>query len=639
MPPRSRRPVRRPPPAPVPVAFPQQYRDALILLGTVLVTAALYANSLGNGFIDFDDPENIVDNYAIRDLSWTNLQHWFSTPLQFMYTPLVNLSYALDYQVGGLDPTVYHVTNLLLHLGNVVLVFLVFRLLTGRSFIAHLVAAGFAVHPVNVDAVSWIATRSSLLSSFFFLGALLLYLVYTRDGASARGGRWWWLAAAVPVFALATLSKSPAVVLPLVLLLADYYLRRPPSWRLLLEKLPFFAISLVIGLVGLHFRSDQTVPYHYSALEKAFLICSSLVAYLVKFVVPYPLAFAYRYPAQLPWYLYLAPLLLAGLVWAFYRLARDARAVTFGLAFFAITIVLSQAVLLIDNFRSNRYAYLPYLGLFLIAAVLLERLRGWAAGRVLLVAVPAGLALVFGVLTVQRNALWVDTVSILSDSIAHEPDVPFTYTNRGISEYKAGNDAAALADFETTLRLDHESQLAYYYRGLVKFGRQDYRGAIADYDQAIARSNVFSAAYSDRGRAKRELKDYQGALADYNTAISLNGYFADAFFNRGIVRHDLGDDNGAVADYSQTLAYSPDFPEAYNNRGSARLSLGDAAGALSDFDRAIALNANYADAWFNRGQTRIGQGDRGGACTDWRQAGQLGSAAATDLITKDCPAP
>ena len=617
-----------------------RFGDWYVLLAIVALAAVLYANSVGNGFIDFDDPENIVDNTSIRALDLANLQHWFSTPLQSMYTPLVSLSFALDYAVGGLHPGVYHGTNLLLHLVNVALVWFVVRLLTARRITPHLVAAGFAIHPVNVDAVAWIATRSSLLSSVFFLGALLLYLRY------ARGGRWWWLALAVPVFALATLSKSPAVVLPVVLVLADIYLRRRwRSWPVLLEKLPFLAISVVIGLVGLHFRSDQTIQYSYTAIDKLFLIGSSLLAYLVRFVLPYPLAFAYAYPAKhggaLPWHLYLAPLLLAGLVWALYRLTRDARAVTFGLGFFAVTLVLSQTVFLIDNFRSNRYAYLPYVGLFLIAALLLERAGAWAAGRsreLLLTggALLAAVALVWSVLTVARNALWEDTVTILSDSIAHEPDVQFAWNNRGIAEYKAGDHTSATRDLETALRLDPDYFLANYYLGRIAFDRGDYTAAIGQFDHAIGRSNVFAAAYNDRGRAKRELKDYQGALADYDRAISIDGWFADAYFNRGIVRHDLRDEAGAVDDYSRTLAYAPDFPEAYNNRGSARMAMGEAAAAAADFGRALQLRPDYADAWANRGQARLGQRDTAGACTDWQQASRLGSTAVAELLKEHC---
>jgi hypothetical protein len=316
-------------------------------------------------------PGNVIENVWIRDLNATTIGHYFSTPLQYMYTPLVSLSYAFDFQLGGLDPTAYHVTNLLLHLANTAAVFGVFSSLTRRAFVAHFVTVAFAIHPMNVDGVAWISTRSGLLATLFSLLALLAYIRYVDTQ------RRWYLGAASVSFLFATFSKSPAVVLPLVLFLVDYYRRRiewPPRpanlGRLLVEKLPFLAIAITMGIVALNFRIDTVNPYGYTILDRFFIVCAALVAYIGKLLFPFGLSFAHAYPpkngAFLPWYLYLAPVVLAVGTWLLVRVTRPRRIVVFGLSFFFITIILSQTVLLLDNFQANRYAYLPYLGLFLI---------------------------------------------------------------------------------------------------------------------------------------------------------------------------------------------------------------------------------------------------------------------------------
>jgi protein O-mannosyl-transferase len=598
--PRARRRTKAAPP-------PLGQRDAQLLAGTLMLTLIAYSVSLGNGFVDFDDPENVVENYSIRELSLANLGHYFSSPLQYMYTPLVSISYAIDYQIGELSPAMYHVTNLLLHLGNVVLVFFVFHALTQRTFVAHFMAAAFAIHPMNVDGVAWISTRSGLLATAFSLGSLLAYIHY------ARSGRWRHLAVSSALFLLATLSKSPAVVLPVVLFLIDYYLRRERRWRLVLEKLPFFAIAVIMGIVALNVRVDAVNPFGYTLIDRFFIVCSALVSYLASAVFPFGLSFAHAYPpkygAFLPWYLYLSPLVLALVAWGLLRLPRSRRIVVFGLLFFTVTILLSQTVLLIDNFKANRYAYLPYLGVFLIAAHVADRyLNGPPARRIpqlrtgVTIALVA-IAVVFSSVTLVRNRSWRDTATIMTDSIENEPGVAFVYNSRGISRYKAGDHAGAQADFDQTLALDPDFVLSFYYMGILKHSSGDYRGALADFDRVIARYPGFAAAYNERGRAKLALNDNIGALDDFSVALALDEYLANA----------------------------------YHYRGVAELASGSPEAALRDQDRAIELDSDHADAYHQRALARSRLGDKTGACADWDRARSLGNPEAATSFTENCP--
>lgn len=599
-----KRPARR---QPARDTAAEKRQNRLILWGILALALVVYVNSLGNGFVDFDDPENVAGNYVVHEFSTANVVHWFTRPLQFMYTPLVYLSYAVDHQIGGLDPTVYHVTNLALHLINVVLVFLVVHALTGNAFRSHFVAAAFAIHPVNVDGVAWVSTRSNLLATLFFLATMLFYLKYVSSRRALL------LVAASLFFLLATLSKSPAVVLPLTLFLIDYYRRRGLGWRLLIEKIPFLVIAAVMGVVGLMFRVDTVNPHDYGIVDRVAVVCTALLAYVAKLFLPVDLAFAYAYPTRdgghLPWYFHLAPLgllLIGALLW---RIRRSRRAIVFGLGFFLVNIVLSQTVLLIDNYHANRYAYLPYVGLFLVLAVLVE--RAWHAARrakvphlrPAIAVVLAGFVAFFSVLTVARNAAWENTNTIMSDAIAKEPAVAFPHNSRGIWRYEQGDYEGALKDFHNTLAVDPEFTLSYYYIGNVKYVQRDYAGALADYDRTLEVFWDFAEAYLGRGKTKIELRDFGGALADLNTAIQ----------------------------------YDPNLIEAYHFRGTAHNELGDSRAALADLDRAIELFPTYADAFYQRGVARSRLNDTPGACADWRTAGSLGSQPAT-LASSGCPA-
>jgi tetratricopeptide (TPR) repeat protein len=580
-----------------------------VRIGIVAVTLLVYARTLGNGFIDFDDPENIIDNFSIRDLTLANIGHYFTEPLQFMYTPLVTLSYAVDYQLWGLAPAGYHATNLALHLVNVVLVELVVFELTRRAFLSLAVTAAFAVHPMNVDGIAWVATRSNLLATAFSLGAILVYLRYSNAPSIRR------LAVSVALFVLAVFSKSAAVVLPVTLVLVDLYRGRSyvharrPVWRPILEKVPYLVVALAMGFVAIALRVDEVNPFSYTAVDRFFLICSAVVTYLAQLVVPADLAFARAYPAKtgawLPWYIYLAPVVLALVGAALWRLKSSRPLVLFGAGFFLVNVVLSQFVLLIDNYAASRYVYLPSVGLFLILADLAERGLRRADPAWLKPAVAAAVAvglLAFAVATIVRAGTWRDTVSIMSDSIRKEPGVAFVHNSRGIALYKAGDYDAALADFDATIELDPEFKLSLYYRGLIRHLRGDYAGALADFDVVVATYPGFAAAFDERGRTRVALKDTAGALADFTAAITLDPY----------------------------RVY------AYNNRGLVHLEAGDAAAAEADFTAAVGIDPGFADGYRNRAKARESRGDRAGACSDWTRAGELGHPEAPAALATDC---
>lgn len=572
----------------------EKRRNFWIVLAILALTILIYSNSLRNGFIYFDDPELVTDNLYIREISLSNFAHYFTTPVQFTYLPMGLISYAIDYQIGKLDPFIYHLDSLIVHLLTVVLVFWVFLSLTKKSSIAIFVTVLYAIHPVNVDNVDWVATRNNLLATFFYLGALLFYGFYIKKNFQIR-----YLILACLSFILSALSKSSSVVLPLTLFLWDYYHGRKWDQKLLIEKIPFFLVSLILGLLTLNIRTDVVPPVQYNLLDRFIIFCTALADYFVRLLFPLQLSMSYAYPAKngdwLPPYLYLTPLVLVLIVWGLYKLKVSRKMLIVGLLFFLINIALSQSVMLIDNFMANRYACLSYLGLFLILADFNERVfnapasdwqsklkMGWVA---LLVVFVVG----FSALTYNRNFVWKDTITLFDDVVQKQPNLAWVYSNRGIAKYTARDYDGALKDFNQSLVLDPNFTLSFYYRGVLSYVSENYQAALPDLDKAIANDPRFSDAYLQRGKTRMALNDNQGALADFDQALALNGYFPDIYLNRGMVKNNMGDYQGAIADLDAAISYDENNGTAFYMRAIAKSNLNDMTGACADAAHGIAL--------------------------------------------------
>ncbi len=220
----------------------QTWQLAPLVLLIVVVTAVPFLGSLDNDFVNWDDGVYVKNNRQIQDLTWPSVQEIFSAPLSRAYTPFTLLSLSLDHAIWGLDPFGYHLTNLLLHLANTLLVFLFIWRLTNHRLPSLVAALLFGVHPLHVESVVWITERKDVLSTLFFLTALLCYLRFRREQRSV------FYYVSLALFVIALLSKQMAITLPLVLLLCDFLVGRAWTRRVFVEKLPFFLLSLVFAL-------------------------------------------------------------------------------------------------------------------------------------------------------------------------------------------------------------------------------------------------------------------------------------------------------------------------------------------------------------------------------------------------------
>jgi tetratricopeptide (TPR) repeat protein len=553
--------------------------NALILALILVLTAAVFSNSLRNEFIDeLDDDIYVVNNAAVKDLSAAGLKTIFTTFVAGNYHPLTMLSYAVEYRLFGLNPRAYHRTNRLLHGLNTALVFALVWLLWRRRAAAVLAALLFAVHPMRVESVSWISERKDVLFALFYLAALLAYVSYVKD--RAKRGR---LAGTLILFLLSLLSKPTAVTLPVVLLLIDVYLRRKLDRRAWLEKIPFFVLAVVFGALTLATQDPgttlQEMTGRYGFFDRLFFPFYALAFYLVRLFVPTGLSAYHYYPelvgGRLPWEYHAAPVVVIIVILAVVLArGRFRREVVFGSLFFLVTVAVTLQVIPAGRaVAAERYTYIPYLGPFLVLGFLFDHAlkRGKGAGRWLRpVALAAAILIVLGLSygTYRRNETWRDSLTVFSDVIAKNPE--------------AGH--------------------GYFLRGLIHYKKRDYGAALADYDRAVDLGFRDAKLFNNRAIVRGMNKDYRGALADLELALELN----------------------------------PQFVEALSNRGNVKAALGDQDGAIQDFEQALRLSPSYINAHYGLGMVSYARGDMKAACAHWQRAAQLGSEQARKLIAERC---
>ncbi len=624
--------ARRPTPSSS-VAWP------LSLGAILLLTFIAYVPSLSNGFTNWDDNIYVTRNPLLVAPSWRAI---LTTPVNGHYSPLTIGTFALNHALSGNDAGSYHWLNLLLHLLNTALVFIfVRRLSAGRFWTTVLTASFFGIHPMHVESVAWIAERKDVLYACFYLVGLIAYLRYV--GTSRRS----WLMATFAAFVLSAASKPAAMVFPLTLLAVDHFHRRGFHRPVLLEKLPFFVISGIVGVVTFHGQAtlgalDRNLQY--GAAARLLFAGYGLVMYVVKALVPIGLSAIYPVPlaenGALGWPLYLSVVVLLVALPALILAVRGRPALLFGVTFFFINVMLVlQFVTVGQAVMADRFTYLPYVGLFFGLTWWLDTpARSASASARARSLVACGLLLLLPVCLVQtwmRCKVWKDSGTLWTDVIDRYPHrIAAAYNNRGDFHQRRGDLPAALADYDQALALTTSHAELWVSKGNVLFDLGRLAEAVACYDRALALSPERVYPLERRGAAKVRLGDFAGAVSDFSRAIALNPGDRDAYSERGIAYLGLRQHEQAVADWRRVIALAPRDPSNhffYNAIGLSLQALGKHDDAVAAFSQAITLApGTYLDLghyYFNRSVSWAAVGDAARRTQDVRSAAALGYRA------------
>jgi tetratricopeptide (TPR) repeat protein len=577
---------------------------AMLLL--LLITGLVFSSSLQNGFVDdWDDQLYVTQNPLVLtdNIPWDKI---WKEPVAGNYHPITMISLAIDHQFSGREPFGYHLTNLLLHLANVLLVFFFFLKLTdGNKFIAFFSGLLFGIHPMHVESVAWISERKDVLYTFFFFIALICYLQYLDKK------KLYFLGACFLLFILSLLSKPAAVIFPLILLLIDWQQKREINLKMLAEKIPFLALSVVLGYMTLNIQSEAgAVNMDTYTFFQRFLFASfGFVAYLGKLILPLKLSVLYPFPEAnegFPAIYYAAPVLAAGLVGIAVYSLKFTRNFAFAILFYLISIVLVLQIISVgSSVISDRYTYVPYAGIFFFMAWGVHHLwKKWEAGKMktagqALVGLLIAYSLVMGILSFQRVKVWENSEKIWTSAIRQFPNLATGYINRG--NYYLENQQAekALMDYNKALEVKPRSATAWNMRGKYYFRKQQYRQALEDFNQAVTIAPNKYQGYNNRGGAYYGLGSYNEALADYAKVLQIDPRHDKAYGNRAAIYTQQGKYQEALVEYAKAIQLNPINGGHYANRSLAYNAMGKRDLALQDALTARKLGNDMGDEYIN----------------------------------------
>ena len=606
----------------------------LVMAGVGLAAVLAFSGSLGHNLLEFDDNMYVYENPLIYPLNGATVLRIFTTPYFRSYTPITLLSHAIDFDLWGKRPFGHHLSNVIIHGINSVLVLLLAILVLGirrlgrneecpdlRSMLVRNAAPAalaapiaaallFALHPLRVESVSWVSDRKDLLLTAFAVPSLIAYLLYgERRG---RGGRLYY-GVALAAAGMAMLAKTIGTMLPIVFLLMDALPLRPrvarPRWQALLwEKIPFLAFSLGAGLMSV-FAVQGVLRhpglYHPTPLEKILQPTYALAFYIAKTIWPFDLTPMYTGGSLLA--LVAAAIGVVGVTALCLRAARhgDTKWLLAWGSYLLLVVptVIGKPTAGIQAW-ADRYSYLPSVPLVLVfgglvGAGLLGRGRiGGLSVRRVMITVTFALMTFLTVQTIRQVSLWHDDERLWRYAIAIDPEAVMAHTNLAMI--------------------------------LTAKGRADE--ALAAAAEAIALKPGYASAHGAKGLAYDIKGDTAGAIEAYTRAIQLDSNYIDAYSNLGNVYLSAGRYNEAVDLYTSAIRRDPTFFSAYYNMGIAYYRQGNLAAGMDAFEATVRVNPTYPNTYFNMGIIYADWGDHESARRSFVKAADLGYEPARRVL-------
>jgi protein O-mannosyl-transferase len=539
-----------------------------------MATVALYYPVNSQPFANYDDADYVFDNFHVKSgLHWSTVTWAFTTYAAANWHPVTWLSHAADVQVFQLNPAGHHDVNLALHTLNAVLLFWVLQQATGYLGRSAMVAALFALHPINVESVVWIAERKNLLSMLFFLLALGAYRWYVLKPDVNR------YAVVALLYALGLMSKPQVITLPCVLLLWDYWPLRRMLIRdqesnsavfaarsfsdLVWEKLPLFALAAGSAFLTIKAQTSGGATSWYPFSVRLGNAIVSYASYLKKAFWPSRLAVMYPHPGDsLKSWQVAAALLLLLIITALVLAARRYRYLPVGWFWFLGTMLPMVGLKQVGSqAMADRYAYLPFIGLFIMIC---WGISDWAQARhvskVWLAAPSIAVLLALTVVTHRQIGYWNDPVTLWSHALQVTSGNWQAENNLGMALFRRGRMEDAIPHFRAAAAIDPSDPVSNMNIGIYEHSRGAVPMAIEQYKKAIslARNPKLKAeAYNNLGYAYKDIGDYADAQRNLQAAVNVNPEYVGAWISLGLVAQKSGDFGLAIQAYSRALKIEP----------------------------------------------------------------------------------
>jgi len=649
---------------------PEDKRNALLVYAILaLGTLAAYGQLLGHDFISLDDGTYVLANPHVRGgFSFGNIAWAFGAGYASNWHPLTWLSHMVDCQFFGVNSGGHHLTNLLLHLANVLLLFTLLRRMTGALWRSAVVAALFAWHPLHVESVAWVAERKDVLSGFFGLLMLLAYTGYVKeseaDGPKVRPLYYWTIA----LFALGLMAKPMLVTLPFVLLLLDFWpLRRfagfgtfevdggvsnraaqteqasaphptlSPSEgarekraaqgltpvELIREKLPFFALAVVSCVLtflaqnrGGAVMSMERVPLGLR-VGNAFLACAG---YLEKTVWPFGLGIYYPLRTSLPAGHVIGAVALVGLIsLAVFVIRKRGYALVGWLWFLGMLVPVLGLVQVGNQSMADRYTYLPLIGIF-VAVVwgvaelpAVAKLR-WGVPKMALAGLAPAACLA---VTAVQAGYWKNSETLFRHTVAVTTDNVVALVNLGRALDDEGRTAEAKTQYDLALRVQPDSPLLLNGLGVFYARHNDGAKAFGYYTNALQKDPNYADAHYNFGNLLALEGRWPEAETQFGQAVRLAPDLAEARNNYGTALVQLGKLGDAVDQFKASLRLNPESAQAEYQLGNVWQKLGHIDQAMFSLNEAIRLKPNFPQALVKLGLMQAGMGQIDEAITNF----------------------
>ncbi len=616
--------------------------NRVVGLALLAVTFWAFLPAVDNEFVRYDDIDYVMANHTVqRGLSWDGLVWAFSSTTAANWHPLTWLSHMLDCQLFGLNPAGHHLTSILLHAVNTLLVFVLLHRMTGATGRSFLVAACFGWHPLRVESVAWAAERKDVLSAFFGLLTLLAYARFAQfkvQNSKFKYGREVWYGSALVLFALGLMSKPMLVTWPFVLLLLDFWpLRRMGDavhdFRLVKlvglvrEKLPFFLLSAVASVVTFVVQRDAGAVDAVMSLSYRF--SNALVAgmrYLGKLFWPVDLAFFYPLPTHWPALtVVFAGLLLLGIsALAVAQRHRIPGLITGWLWFLGTLVPVIGLVQVGGQSIADRYTYLPSIGLWIALVWSVQQYLGTRTPLLRAVNLTAGVCLLLGLfLTREQTRQWKNAESLARHALAVTRNNHLAHDLLGEVFEERGLYAEALQERYAALQIKPNYAPAHNNLGVVLQKQNRLVEAIEHFEQALRLRPRYPEAHYNLAAAFEKAGRPNDAVREYERALALRPDYADAHYNLGLLLGRLGRLDDAIVQFQETIRINPGAADAYNNLGVTLDRLGRPADAILQYQLAIQVSPDFARAHFNLGVALAGTGQLAAARTQFEEALRL----------------
>jgi len=603
-----------------------KYWSLYICLALVLATFIAYEPMRHNGFVNYDDDVYVTENRNVnRGITAESVFWAFTNPHCHMWHPLTSLSHMLDCQLFGLVPFWHHLTSLLLHTAGTLLLFWVLKRMTGKVWASAFVAAAFALHPLQVESVAWVAERKSVLSSFFWMLTIAAYIRYAERPCIGR------YLLVILAFCLALMAKPMVVTLPFALLLLDYWplgrfqwgrqsqkessmqsesakvsYQSSSSWLLIVEKIPLFILSAILSVITFIAQKGGRVVVRAEHLPLNSRIANALFSYLTyigKMIWPSRLAVFYPHPVDTVsiWRVVVAALLLLAVsVWVI-RSARSHKYLLVGWLWYLGTLVPVIGLVQVGGqARADRYMYLPMVGLLIIIAWGLGELAAKWRLRKFIPVLPAGLCLSALMLcTWLQVGYWRDSFTLFTRALDVTSNNYVAHLNLGNVLLRQKKTDEAIAHYKKAIDSYSNYVDAHYNLGLALGLEKRYDETIEQYYAVLRLKPNHWRAQFHLANAFVEKGQLDKAIEHYNKTLQVKPDDAEVYNNLALALVKKGKINEAVEYYNKSLEINRDSAEVLNNLGNALVKQKKLSQAVIHFEKALALKPDFAEAHYN----------------------------------------